>query len=211
MGKLVIKFQGKLVGEVDLKLGDTKIGRKPANDIVLDDAAVSGEHAVLKMVGVKAFIQDLGSTNGTFVENNRVKLFELKSGQTIIIGGHSLIYREGLNLDAPVFGKQAIAPTPAPGSDDGRKTTVITPFAQLIVAEGPNKGKRMALVKEVNTIDNPGKNPARISRTSEGYLIEAAVGPGEPRLNDRPVMPGGQLLELGDIIEVAETKYQFFK
>jgi hypothetical protein len=83
-------------------------------------------------------------------------------------------------------------------------------FAQLLAVQGVNKGKRVPLIKETVVLDNPGKNPARIYRTAEGYLLDASAGPGEPRLNDKPVPNGGQLLEKGDIIEVAGTKFQFF-
>ena len=209
MGKLVIKFQGKLIGEVTLKLGDTKIGRKAGCDIVLNDAAVSGEHAVVKTVGLKSSVQDLDSTNGTFVESNRVKQHELRHGETIIIGGHALIYRDDLNLETPMVAKQPVPP-PAPSPGEERKTTILTPFAQLLAIDGKDKGKRISLIKDVVVLDNPGKKPARISRTAEGYVLEASVGPGEPTLNGRP-LPGAQLLEKGDIIEVAGTKFQFFK
>jgi predicted component of type VI protein secretion system len=208
MGKLVIKFQGKVVDEVDLKLGETKIGRKPSCDVVLSDALVSAEHAVVKTVGVKSFIQDLGSTNGTFVENNRVQLHELRNGETIVIGGHSLIYRDALNLDAPVFGRRPAA-SAAPSAAQ-RTTTIIAPFAHLLALDGSDKGKRVSLVKDSVTLENPGKSPARIGRTADGdYVLEAQIGPGEPRLNGKPVPPGGQLLEEGDIIEVAGTKLKF--
>lgn len=208
MGKLVIKFQGKLVGEVNLKLGDMKIGRKPASDIVLDDAAVSGEHAVIKTVGMKSTIKDLGSTNGTFIENNRVTQHQLRHGETIIIGGYALMYRDDVNLDAPVFSKRPAASlTP---SAEQRKTTVIAPFAQLVAVDGKDKGKHVPLIKDAVTLENPGKSPARITRTADGYLLEAtAVGPGEPKINDKPIPPGGHLLERGDIIDVAGSKFKF--
>jgi hypothetical protein len=60
-------------------------------------------------------------------------------------------------------------------------------------------------------LDNPGKAPARIIRSPDGYVMHASAGPGEPRINDRPVPEGGKLLEKGDIIEIAGTKFQFFK
>lgn len=207
MGKLVIRFQGKMAGEVNLKLGDTKIGRKPTCDIVLNDTGVSGEHAVIKTVGLKSTIQDLGSTNGTFIENKRVKQHELKHGETILVGEHTLIYRDDLNLEAPVLGKQPAPHAPVPQE----QTTVLMAFGQLLAVEGKDKGKRLPLIKAEVTLENPGKSPAQIERTSEGYLLRAAVGPGEPRINDKPVPPGGQLLESGDVIEVAGTKFQFFK
>lgn len=208
MGKLVIKFQGKIIGEVNLKLGDTKIGRKAPSEIILDDPAVSGEHAVVKTVGVKSSIQDLESTNGTFVENKRVKEHELKHGETVTIGEHTLIYRDDLDLKTPVLRPQTPPVVPSSAQE---KTTVISGFAQLLALDGKNKGKRLPLVKEMITLENPGKNPASINRTSEGYVLQAKVGPGEPRVNNKPIPEGGHLLENGDIIDVGGTKLQFVK
>lgn len=205
---LVIRYQGKQLGEVTLKLGETRIGRKPECDIVLNDAGVSGEHAVIKTVGMKSTIVDLDSTNGTFIEDERVRQRELRHGETIFIGEHALYYRDDPNLESPMLGKRPAA-VPRPAVQD--KTVVLTAFAQLLAVDGKNKGKHVPLVKEVVTLDNPGKNPARIYRASDGYLLQAQVGPGEPRLNNRPVPAGGQLLENGDIIEVSGTKYQFLK
>jgi hypothetical protein len=209
MGKLVIKYQGKQIGEVNLKLGDTRIGRKPGCDIVLNDAGVSGEHAVIKTVGMKSTIVDLDSTNGTFIETERVRQRELRHGEAILIGEHTLYYRDDPNLEPPALGKRAGGAVTPPTVQD--KTVVLTAFAQLLGIDGKNKGKPVPLVKEEVVLENPGKNPARIYRTADGYLMQAQAGPGEPRLNAKPVPPGGQLLENGDIIDVAGTKYQFLK
>lgn len=207
MGKLVVKYQGKLVREVTLRLGETRIGRKPTCDVVLNDPGVSGEHALIKTVGLRSTIQDLNSTNGTFIENERVQQRELRHGDTITLGQHTLFYRDDVTLDAPV------AATPASPTARGplEKTTVLMAFAQLLAIDGPLKGKRLPLIKETVVIDNPGKNPARILRTTDGYVVHAQVGPGEPRINDRPIPPGGQLLENGDVLEVAGTKYQVYQ
>lgn len=210
MGKLVIKFQGKLIGEVTLKLGETKIGRKPGCDIVLsDDPSVSSTHAVINTVGLKSSIQDLGSTNGTFIENEKITRRELRHGETILIGEHTLLYRDDASFDTPAFGKQPAAAVKPPLAHD--QTTVLMAFAQLVAIDGKDKGKRLPLVKETVVLENPGKNPARILRTSDGYVIHAQVGPGEPRINDKPVPPGGQLLDNGDIIDIAGTRYQVYK
>jgi predicted component of type VI protein secretion system len=206
MGKLVIKFQGRLVGEINLKLGDTKIGRKSTCEVSFNDPLVSSEHAVVKTVGLKSTIQDLDSKNGTFIENQRVTQHELRHGETILIGGHTLVYRDDMNLDAPVFGARAASKAPVSMQ---KITTEIASFAQLIAVEGTDKGKHFPLVKESIALENPGKNPAQISRTVDGYLLVGAAGPGEPMLNGRPIPPGGHVLENGDIIDVAGTKFQF--
>ncbi len=207
MGKLVIKFKGRVVNEINLRLGETKIGRKPGSDIVLDDPIVSGEHAIVKTVGLKSTIEDLGSKNGTFIGNDRVKQRELKHGDTLIIGGYALTYRDEANFDAPVAAKPA---TSAGRASLQNVTTELVSFGHLVAIEGKDKDKRVPLIQDVVTIDNPGKNPAKITRTPDGYLLEAEVGPGQPRLNDKPIPPGGELLNRGDILDVAGTKYRFF-
>lgn len=207
MGKLVIKFKGKPIGDVSLRLGDMTIGRHATCDIVLnDDKSVSGTHALIKTVGRKSTLQDNGSTNGTFVGTKRVTQHELRHGETIVIGSHELTYRDDLVMDAPVFGKGSGASAVHEGSRD--KTVIISKHAQLIAVDGKDMGKRVPLVKAETLLDNPGKNPARIYHGPDGYVLHAQAGPGEPRLNDRPVQPGGQMLENGDIIEVAGTKFQ---
>ncbi|HEY8555562.1 MAG TPA: FHA domain-containing protein [Burkholderiales bacterium] len=208
MGKLVIRYQGRLVGEVNLRLGDMKIGRKPTCDIVLADAGVSGEHALIQTVGTRSTIRDLDSTNGTFVESKRIRKHELRHGETIIIGEHSLLYREDINLDLPPPGKR---PATLMESSSQEKTAVLTSFGHLLAVEGKDKGKRVPLVKEETVFENPEGRPWRIIRTPESYVVHGSAGPNEPRVNDKPLPPGGHLLENGDLIRVAGTTYRFFK
>lgn len=65
------------------------LGRAPTNDLVLADASVSSRHAAVFTSAGRAFVEDLGSRNGTFVGNKRVrKLSEIKPGEELILGGH---------------------------------------------------------------------------------------------------------------------------
>lgn len=208
MGKLSIKFQGHLVDEVALKLGDMTIGRSSTCDIVLrDDKSVSAKHAMIKTVGKKSTIVDLDSTNGTFVGNDRIKQYELKHGDTIIISDHALRYRDDMVLDAPSSSRRRESSSSSSITSQ-EDTKIIRSHAHLVALDGKDKGKRIPLMKEETVLDNPGKNPALIYRTAYGYMLTAKVGPGEPRLNDKPVPLSGQLLENGDIIYIAATRYQ---
>ena len=212
MSKLIIKFQGKTIGEVNLKLGETTIGRHAACDVVLsNDKSVSNNHAVIKTVGTKSTLEDLGSTNGTYMESERIKRHELRHGASIIIGEHELIYRENVVLDTPAFVKGLGVNPAAASARDNTKTMIISMHAQLVIVEGKDQGKNVPLVKAETIIENPGKNPARIYRGPDGYVIHAQLGPGEPRINGKPVPPGGQILENEDIIEVAGAKFQVVK
>ena len=200
MGKLVIRCRGKIVGEVNLKLGETKIGRR-AGDIVLDDPAVSSAHAVIRTVGSASTIYDLNSTNGTFVEKQRIQKHDLADGQTIVIGEHSMLYRDELGVGIPA----------ALGTADNgdSSTTMMIQFAHLIGIDGPAKGKRVSLTKETSILENPGKSPIQIVRTSKGYILEIEEGSGEVVLNGHPISVG-QFLENGDVIEVGGTKFQLY-
>lgn len=209
MGKLVIKLRGKHIGDVGLKLGETVIGRDAACDIVLkNDPAVSKRHAVIKTVGMQSAIEDLGSTNGTFLGAKRLKRHRLVRGDAIIIGEHELVFRDEPTMEMAAFGGGP-ASSNVSADTSGAKTRVITGAARLLALDGASRGKAIPLVKSETVIENPGKSPARIYRSNDGYVLNAHIGPGEPRLNERPVPEGGQLLAKGDIIEVAGTKYQF--
>lgn len=93
MIKLKHIINGALVSEINLMSGDFTIGRNHGNNLQLDDGAVSGEHAVIKLVANEFLpntftvtIRDLGSTNGTHVNNASVKEQELRDGDLIRIG-----------------------------------------------------------------------------------------------------------------------------
>ena len=74
MPKLIVSIDGVVVKEVQLTKDRSTIGRRPYNDVVIDNLAVSGEHAVIRMAGGSAVLEDLGSTNGTYVDGTRIAL-----------------------------------------------------------------------------------------------------------------------------------------
>ena len=92
MPRMIVSIDGVVIKEMQLTKERTTLGRRPYNDIVIDNLAVSGEHAVLHMVGHDVEIEDLGSTNGTFVNGQPVKKHFLKNGDTIELGKYRLKY-----------------------------------------------------------------------------------------------------------------------
>ena len=77
MGKLVVSLDNVVIKEVPITKDRTTLGRRPYNDIVIDNLAVSGEHAVMLAVGNDVFIEDLNSTNGTYINGKAVKKLSL--------------------------------------------------------------------------------------------------------------------------------------
>jgi pSer/pThr/pTyr-binding forkhead associated (FHA) protein len=90
--KMILSLDGQIVREFPLNKERMTIGRKPQNDIHVDNLAVSGEHAAIITILNDSFMEDLGSTNGTLVNGNPVKKHFLQSGDVIEIGRHKLKY-----------------------------------------------------------------------------------------------------------------------
>ena len=92
MGKLVVSLDGVVIKEVQITKDKTTLGRRPYNDIVIDNLAVSGEHAVLQMVGSDVFIEDLNSTNGTYINGKAIKKQLLAHNDTVEVGKYKIKY-----------------------------------------------------------------------------------------------------------------------
>jgi predicted component of type VI protein secretion system len=92
MAKLILSLDGQLIKEFTLSKERTTIGRKPHNDIQIDNLAVSGEHAIIMTILNDSFLEDLGSTNGTLVNGQPVKKHFLQSSDTVEIGKYKLKY-----------------------------------------------------------------------------------------------------------------------
>jgi len=90
--KMILSLDGQIIREFPLNKERMTIGRKPQNDIHVDNLAVSGEHAAIITILNDSFMEDLGSTNGTLVNGNPVKKHFLQSGDVIEIGKHKLKY-----------------------------------------------------------------------------------------------------------------------
>src|ERR1700686_3306455 len=92
MAKLILSVDGQVLKEYQLSKERTLIGRKPHNDIQIDNLAVSGEHAAIITILNDSFIEDLGSTNGTMVNGKPVKKHFLQNNDVVQIGKHKLKY-----------------------------------------------------------------------------------------------------------------------
>lgn len=230
MAKLIIKLNNEVVDHIDLKQGDMKIGRKPGCEIVLDNLAVSGEHANIFTIGDDSFIQDLNSTNGTFINNKRVAKHHLRNGDTVSIGQHSMVFLHESNRPAPSgnsedFAKTVVISPTAPSSTPpvSRSEPVSSPassestfgtndkqVAALFILNGKVTGKRIELTKAITNLGKTGRPAGIISRASDGYFLKAADENDKPKLNGRSIGTEGSKLRNGDIIEVAGTRLQFY-
>jgi pSer/pThr/pTyr-binding forkhead associated (FHA) protein len=92
MAKLILSLEGSVIREIPLNKDRVTIGRKPQNDIPIENLAVSGEHACIVTILNDSFLEDLGSTNGTLVNGNQVKKHILQNNDVIEIGKYKMKY-----------------------------------------------------------------------------------------------------------------------
>jgi len=97
MAKLIMSLDNAVIREVPLDKERFTIGRKPHNDIQIDNLAVSGEHALIVTILNDSFLEDLGSTNGTLVNGNPVKKHILQTNDVVEIGKYKLKYVNDAN------------------------------------------------------------------------------------------------------------------
>ena len=112
MAKIILKYEAAVLKEIPLKQATLSIGRTAANDLPIDNLAVSGHHAKIYYEGDKFVLEDLNSLNGTFVNNQRIRKSFLKNGDEVLIGKHTLVYMDegGAPPPPPVIAADATMP-----------------------------------------------------------------------------------------------------
>ena len=118
MAKLILSLDGQVIKEFTLTKERSTIGRKPHNDIQIDNLAVSGEHAVIMTILNDSFLEDLGSTNGTLVNGQPVKKHFLQSNDVVEIGKYKLKYvnEAPASMSQAEFEKTMVLRAPASGN-----------------------------------------------------------------------------------------------
>jgi len=92
MAKLILSMDGLVLREIPLDKERISMGRKPHNDIQIDNLAISGEHAVIITLLNDSFLEDLNSTNGTYVNGQPIKKHFLQNGDVVELGKYRLKY-----------------------------------------------------------------------------------------------------------------------
>ena len=218
MPKMIVSIDGVVIKEVQLTKDRTSLGRRPYNDIVIDNLAVSGEHAVLQLAGNEVHLEDLNSTNGTYVNGKAVKKQLLQNGDTVEIGKYKIKY---INESADagfektmVFKAGAVAPAaaaagPRPAQAPAVAVANASASAAIKVMSGAAAGREVPLVKVVTTIGKPGVAVAAITKRPQGFVIAHVEGASRPSLNGTPIGAEPVALKNGDVLELAGTQMQF--
>jgi hypothetical protein len=234
MPKMIVSIDGVVIKEVQLTKDRTTLGRRPYNDVVIDNLAISGEHAVFQMAGSDVFIEDLNSTNGTYVNGKAVKKQQLHNGDTVEVGKYKIKFvgeaaaegfektmmvksaPGGLAAGAAASGGPPSVSGPASVAPSGFGARPAAPAAGASLAQasikvlsGAAAGREVPLTKVVTTIGKPGVAVAAITKRQHGYVVHHVEGAGNPSLNGAPIGTDPVSLKNGDLIELAGTQMQF--
>jgi len=229
--KLVLRFKDTIVQEYPLDSEETTIGRKPSNTIEIDNLAVSSLHARVLQIGSKTILEDMGSTNGTLVNNKPIRKHVLQHGDIIGIGKHTLAFVDINATDIPTM----------PGEpEDMDKTMIISskereamlaaspstanqmPLAAVQIITGEQAGKSFDLTSSITSIGKGdickiqvkgltvGKQAAIITRRPNGYHLAYLEGFAKVKVNGTTVGSEPVTLKDGAIIELGDMKMEFF-
>lgn len=202
MPKIIVMMDDIVIKEVELTKERTTLGRRPYNDIVIENLAVSGEHAAFHMQSKEVAIEDLNSTNGTFVNGKAVRKQALRHGDTLEVGKYKIRFESGVDFD---------------------KTMVVTPCGvvpvvpepeisgSIKVVSGPAAGREMPLTKVVTTVGKPGVSIAAITRRQHHFVVHHVEGTDRPMLNGVALTAEPVILKHDDQLVLAGTQMQFLQ
>ncbi|MFM7332113.1 MAG: FHA domain-containing protein [Brachymonas sp.] len=214
MPKMIVSIDGVVIKEVQLTKDRTTLGRRPYNDIVIDNLAVSGEHAVIQLAGNDVSLEDLNSTNGTYINGKAVKKQQLANNDTIEIGKYKIKYvneqqEEGFERTMVIKAGAAGLGAPAPVAAAAAPVAPVAANAAIKVLSGAAAGREVPLVKVVTTIGKPGVAVAAITKRPHGFVVAHVEGSNKPTLNGSPIGAEPVTLKDGDVLELAGTQMQF--
>lgn len=227
MAKLILSMDGLVLKEIPLNKERITIGRKPHNDIQIDNLAISGEHAAIVTILNDSFLEDMNSTNGTLVNGQAIKKHFLRNMDVVELGKYKLKYMSDVTAAgaAPADLEKTMILRPganrAPESKRSFSDTqtglpkpppvpVSSHSAAIQLLNGGNAGKELELVKTLTTLGKPGMQVAVIAKRPHGFFITHVEGAQFPIVNGESLDAQAHLLKDHDVIEIAGIKMEFF-
>lgn len=189
LAKLIISRNGQVEQQIQLGKERVTLGRHPRNDVVLSHPAVSGEHAAIVTILDDSFLEDLHSTNGTFVNGHRIGKHFLQHQDVIKMAKFELVFvADGIR---PLAAAQPV-------------------LAELSILNGSNAGKHVALIKPQTTLGRAGVQVVLIQRHPAFYTITHTEGEAAPLLNGVALdRLAAERLSDGDVIDLSGTQMTF--
>lgn len=234
MAKMILTFNKQVIKEYPLLKESLTIGRNEDNMVVIDNLAVSGYHARIDPAGSDFILTDLQSTNGTFVNSEKVASHRLLHGDKVIIGKHILLFvssakgqsaapeEEKIDMDKTMMldtaKQRELLSKQKSGAGEAK---AVEKIAVLSFIDGSDLGE-VELTKKLTRIGKAptseiklsgmmmGSTAATISRRPSGYTISFTGGMAKLRVNGTVVKDTVPLKDF-DTIEIGSHKFQFYQ
>jgi pSer/pThr/pTyr-binding forkhead associated (FHA) protein len=212
MPKITVTMDGTVHSEITLTKERTTIGRRPYNDVVIENLTVSGEHAVLIMAGDLVTVEDLHSTNGTYIDGKAVKKQVLHHGDVMDMGKYKVKF-ESPSQDDEFERTMMYKPRGATSAAAVPNAPVMAPELKgsIKVLSGAAAGREMALTKVVTTVGKPGISVAAITQRRHNFFVHHVEGRDRLTVNGEAVGEEPVVLKHGDRIVLAGTEMQFLQ
>lgn len=234
MAKLILMFNKQVIKEYPFSKDSLTLGRKPENDIPIDNLAVSGYHSRIDKTGSDYILTDLQSTNGTFVNDKKIVTHKLAHGDHITIGKHTLVFFEAedekfdpeqvaekMDLDKTMVldtakQRELLAKQEAAAPEQRAEKIGVLSFI-----DGSKMGE-IQLTKKLTRIGKSenaeiklsglfmGATAATITKRPTGYFITFAGGMAKLKVNGAMVKESVALKDF-DTIEIGSYRFQFYQ
>lgn len=227
MARLILSLDGQVLAEYNMMKERYTVGRLPDNDVRIDNPTVSGHHSLIINILNDSFLEDLNSTNGTYVNGKLIKKHALQHGDVITVGRHQLRFvdsaADGEEQDefaqTMVLSKSdmgAGSPAPVQAGADGQRAAAkaaAPSAAKIQVLNGTFAGREVSLNKALTTMGQPGVQVIAITRRGDGYhvvQVENAPTREPPKVNGQVLGSQARRLNDNDVIELVGIKMGFF-
>jgi len=226
MARMILSLNGQTLAEYNLSKERYTVGRLPDNDIRIDNPAVSGHHSLIINILNDSFLEDLNSTNGTYVNGRLIKKHALANGDVVTVGHHQLRFEDDSGQDAQQeFEKTMVISTSkrdierspvlaAAAREEPVENAIMAGLpARLQVLTGAFAGRELVLKKPLTTLGRQGVQVVAITRRGESYsMVTVERGPrgNPPMVNGEAVGAGARRLNDNDVVEIAGVKMGFF-
>jgi pSer/pThr/pTyr-binding forkhead associated (FHA) protein len=226
MARLILSLDNQVLAEYNMMKERYTVGRLPDNDVRIDNPTVSGHHSLIINILNDSFLEDLNSTNGTYVNGKLIKKHALQHGDVITVGRHQLRFVDSANdsedqdefAQTMVLSKSDMSASGVhvAGPDAGRAADRHAPHplkAKIQVLNGTFAGREVALTKTLTTLGQPGAQVIAITRRGDGFhlvTVENAPGREPPKVNGQAIGAQARRLNDNDVIELVGIKMGFF-
>lgn len=218
MPTIILAKDGIALQEFPLLKERTSIGRRSYNDIVIDAAGISAEHAVIISHPVGCYFEDLGSTNGSQINGRVVTKHLLEDSDVIALATHTIQYCATASMDDSIMvladnisGMEDLGDIQQITEPSYRDSieAIMSTTAVIKILNGASAGKEVVLNKVLTTIGRPGRHVAVFAVGPQGYSLTHVEGEDYPVVNGASIGMLTQSLNNGDQIHLSGTDIVF--